>query len=76
MEGEWKLNEQRITDAWFLWIIISYYNQIKKLEEISFKVSVVNNRFEIEHACQLMWEDICSRPNKLVAVQRQGPHRL
>ena len=63
-EGEWKLNEQRLSDAWFVWTIISYYSQIKKLEEISFNVSPVTNRLEIEHACQLMWEEICSRPNR------------
>ena len=72
-EGEWKLNEQRLSDAWFVWIIISYYSQIKKLEEISFNVSAVTNRLEIEHACQLMWEEICSRPNRWVQHSCKTP---
>lgn len=72
-EGEWKLNEQRLSDAWFVWIIISYYSQIKKLEEISFNISAVTNRLEIEHACQLMWEEICSRPNRWVQHSCKTP---
>ena len=60
-EGEWHLNKQRIADAWFIWIIIRYYSQIQKLEEISFKISFLSKRLDIEHICKLMWQEICSR---------------
>lgn len=56
-EGEWHLNEQRIAGAWFVWIIISYYNK----EQISFNISFLSKRVDIEHICELMWENICSR---------------
>ena len=72
-EGEWHLNEQRIADAWFIWIIIKYYSQIQKLEEISFKISFVSKRLDIEHICELMWKEICSRPNKWVQHSCKTP---
>lgn len=51
-EGEWHLNEQRIAGAWFVWIIISYYNK----EQISFNLSFLSKRVDIEHICELMWK--------------------
>ena len=72
-EGEWHLNEQQIADAWFIWIIIGYYSQIQKLEEISFKISFLSKRLDIENICELTWQEICSRPNNWVQHSCKTP---
>ena len=67
-DEEWELNEQRVNDAWFLWLIVNYYHSKGKLAETDIKCeySYGGRHLNIEELCRVMWEDICASENKWV----------
>ena len=66
--GNWQLNEDRVSDAWFLWVIINYFQNHGKLNRTGIHVQYDENskHIKVEQLCQIMWEDICSSPKKWV----------
>lgn len=67
-DGGWRLNEDRVNDAWFLWIIVNYYHRNDKLKAtgLEFKHVEGSNHVAIEKLCECLWRDICVSPNKWV----------
>lgn len=65
-DGEWRLNEQRVKDAWFVWVVVNYYNSVGKLAstDINHEYCKKSNRLNTEKMCKHMWEDICASPNR------------
>ena len=53
-DEEWELNEQRVSDAWFLWIIVNYYHSKGKLAETDIKCEYLygGRHLNIEELCR------------------------
>ena len=73
--GNWQLNEDRVSDAWFLWVIINYFQNHGKLNRMGINVQYDENskHIKVEQLCQIMWEDICASPNKWVRHSCKTP---
>lgn len=74
-DEEWELNEQRVNDAWFLWIVVNYYHRKGKLAETDMKCeySFSGRHLNTEELCRVVWEDICSSDNKWVTHTCKTP---
>lgn len=69
-DGGWQLNEQRLNDAWFLWVVVNYFNSKGTLQTIDISISDgykdASHRFDVEGICNIMWQDICLSNNRWV----------
>ena len=67
-DEEWQLNEQRVNDAWFLWIVVNYYHSKGKLAEtdMNCEYSCSGRHLNTEELCRVVWEGICASDNKWV----------
>ena len=74
-DEEWELNEQRVNDAWFLWIIVNYYSSKGTLGDtnIQFQYENSGKHLNTEELCKAMWADICVSKNKWVTHACQTP---
>ena len=74
-DEEWELNEQRVNDAWFLWIVVNYYHSKYKLVETDMKCeySYSGRHLNSKELCRVVWEDICSPDNKWVTHTCKTP---
>lgn len=59
-EGGWRLNEERVNDAWFVWIIVNYYQGKNSLQEveINVKYNEKSRHMNTETLCESVWKDI------------------
>ena len=70
VKGDWELNEQRIRDGFFLWVVVGYFDERNLLETraIDYEYSHgVSRHLNTEKMCQETWKDITSSPNPWVA---------
>ena len=67
-DGEWLLNEDRVKDAWFMWIVVNYYHEKGELERTHLDVNYDerSKHLNTEELCEMVWKDICSSPKKWV----------
>lgn len=74
-DEEWELNEQRVNDAFFLWIVVNYFSSKGKLADTDLKCEYSNNgkRLNTEDLCKVMWEDICVSTNEWVTHTCKTP---
>ena len=74
-DEEWELNEQRVNNAWFLWIVVNYYLSKGKLAETDLKCeySYCGRHLNTEELCRVVWEDICASDNKWVTHKCKTP---
>lgn len=63
---EWLLNEDRVNDAWFMWIVVNYFHEKGQLERthLDVKYDQKSKYLNTEELCELVWKDICCSPKK------------
>ena len=73
--GDWKLNEQRITDAFFLWVVLEYYQRKGVLSQtpIQHVYGKTQHRWDTETMCEKLWNDICLEKNKWIQHSCKTP---
>jgi len=66
--SEFLLNEERVNDAWFLWIVVNIYQRNVKVMDKALKIEYDKNRkrLDTEKLCQSVWNDICKLDNPWV----------
>ena len=74
-DEEWELNEQRVNDTSFLWIVVNYFSSKGKLADTDLKGEYYNSgkRLNTEDLCKVMWEDICVSTNEWVTHTCKTP---
>ncbi len=62
--SQWRLNEQRVEDDWFLWTLVNIYHQEDILSSTDFFSSPNrSNRKDIDTLAAEAWEHLCSKSN-------------
>jgi hypothetical protein len=74
-EGDWKLNEQRVNDAWFIWIIVNFYNKVGTLSITPIKSIYCksSNMLNTEEMCEALWQEMCASRNMWVKHRCKTP---
>lgn len=72
--GTWQLNEDPISDAWLLWVVVNYFQSTGKLKKTGIDLQHNENSKHIntERLCETMWQEICSS-NKWVRHSCKTP---
>ena len=67
-DAEWLLNEDRVNDAWFMWIVVNYFHEKGELEQshLDIKYDEKSKHLNTEELSELVWKDICCSRKKWV----------
>ena len=76
IKSGWQLNEQRVGDGFFLWLIINFYNNKHVLQQTAIEYDYLRDssrHLNIEDMCENVWRDICTSKNKWISHECKRP---
>ncbi len=63
-ENCWKLNEQRVEDGWFLFVLATFFHKNMDPEKIDMKTARgPSQRIDVESLCEIAWDHIETKVN-------------
>jgi len=73
----WSLNERRIEDEWFLWILVNILQSEGKLATTNFYTPLnTSHRKDIDSLADEVWHLLCSKTNPALATSRMQQEGL